>query len=287
MTPPLAHAALMALDLPELRRRLAVHKAARPGNPFSAAMGPWMADKDALAFAIERKEGEAASPPFFITVPPQPMEGLRVQPELDFYAMTPTRRHVRPEPSPDPDEEPMPTKNPPRPAGDPQERLAQLLGRLHHNEETKNAGAAYVTRADIRKHCAVHGLEVPEEARKRSVPPPTAAQRPKLPKVKRIDSTAPAPATATLETATPAASAEQRATTPRAPSAAHPVAQGTAQSSVPTHPAARIRALRSQALDILPDLEDLTPDQARDVRRELGLLSETLVLGSHLSERSA
>ncbi len=286
MTPPLAHADLMTLGLPELRRRMAEHKAARPEDPFSRGMAPWMADKAALAFAIERKEGEAASPPFFITVPPQPMEGLRVQPELDFTAMTPTRRHVRPEPIPDSDEVPMPTKNPPRAAGDPQERLAQLMERLARNYAAKNAGAAYVTRADIRKHCGAHGLEVPEAARKRSVPPPTAAQRPKLPKVKEIDSTAPAPATATHGTATPVASAEQRATTPRARSVAHLVAKGAAQSAVPT-PSARIRALRSQALDILPELEDLTPEQAREVLTELSLLSETLVLGSHLSERSA
>lgn len=281
------HATLMALDLPELRRRLAEHKAARPADPFAPGMAKWMTDKDALAFAIDRKEGEAASPPFFITVQPQPMEGLRVQPELDFYAMTPTRRHERPEPSPDPDEEPMPTKNPPRPAGDPQERLAQLLARLHHNEETKNAGAGYVTRADIRKHCAAHGLEVPEEARKRSVPPPTVAQRPKLPKVKATEHPEGDPAK--LEMA--------RSIAKPTPSFAAGMAEmarrgclvapfGVDPGAAPT-PAARIRALRSQALDILPDLEDLTPDQARDVRRELGLLSETLVLGSHLSERSA
>ena len=287
MTPPLAHAALMALDLPELRRRMAAHKVARPGDPFSAAMGPWMADKAALAFAIERKEGEAASPPFFITVQPQPMEGMRVQPELDFYAMTPTRRHERPEPSPDPDEEPMPTKNPPRPAGDPQERLAQLLARLHHNEETKNAGAAYVTRADIWKHCAAHGLEVPEEARKRSIPPPTAAQRPKLPKVRAAEHPEGDPAklemARSIAKATPSFAAGMAEMARRGCLVAP---FGGDLGAAPT-PAARIRALRSQALDILPELEDLTPEQAREVRTELSLLSETLVLGSHLSERSA
>ena len=285
MTALLDHATLMALDLPELRRRLVVHQAARPADPFDRGMAEWIDTKGAIAFAIERKEGEMRSPAFTITVPPQPIEGLRVQPELDFDRMTPTRRHARPLSN----EDPMPTKTPPRPAGDPQERLTQLLARLHHNEETKNAGAAYQTRGDIRKHCAAHGLEVPEEARKRSVPPPTSAQRPNLPKKQESD------ATARLRTKQevpkdPCPRCGEPWECHRADGEGAPVCQadlGTSTALSLSSPAARIRALRSQALDILPDLEDLTEDQARDVRRELGLLSETLVLGSHLSERSA
>lgn len=49
---------------------------------------------------------------------------------------------------------------------------------------------------------------------------------------------APAPATATHGTATPAAPAAQRATTPRAQGAAHPVAQGAVKPATPTNQAA-------------------------------------------------
>ena len=50
-------------------------------------------------------------------------------------------------------------------------------------------------------------------------------------------------------------------------------------------PAARIRALRSQALEILPQLEDLDAEGALAANEEMDLLAKTLVLGGHLIAR--
>ena len=234
MTTGPSHAELMALDLPELRRRLAEIKGARPAQPYTPAWAEWAIQKDNLAFALECKEGELRSPAFTITVPAKPMEGLRVQPELDFKCMTPTRRHVRPQPLP---EEPMPQP------------------RKYHTPEEKR------------------------DAKKRR-------QREWLAKKRAEKSAAPPPATAPHASASPEAPADTRATTPRARSVAQPVAQGAQAPAYPTPEAAqRLRGLRSQALDLLPNLEDLSLEAAREAHDELDVLAQTLVLAGKLIAR--
>ncbi len=263
MTIP-SHASLMALELPELRRRLVAHLGARP-DPFDAGMAEWIDTKGALTFAIDRKEGELRSPAFFITVPRQPMEGLALKTEIKLHAGRPTGARRAPIHS---DEVPMPRPTPPPP-----ERLEALQNRLATAATPK---AASIVRMQIRRHCDAHGLPLPPEA---------ALQADCCPKGYRR-TTAPAPATAPHASASPVAPAEHGAEPPRAQGAAHRPAPGAGEPA-PTHSpaAARIRALRSQALEFLPELEDLTPEEATRAHEEMDLLAQTLVLGGKLIGR--
>jgi hypothetical protein len=157
---------------------------------------------------------------------------------------------------------------------DPQQKCDALLGRL---KAARKAGKPYHKLAHaLRAHCAEQGLPLPDEARLRNHPR-TAAK---------------APATAPHASASPAASAAHRAEAPRAQGAAQPPAQGAGEPQAPasiplahTPAAARIRALRSQALDLLPDLEDLEQDAAKAAHEEMDLLAEALVLGGKLIAR--
>ena len=209
---------------------------------------------------------------------------------------TPARPQVRPRPSlvspstqtipaaPAALEVPMPRKTPP-----PAERLEVLRKRLAGCSNRKAEGLA---RMAIRKHCEAHGLPVPPEA---------AIVRDSC--LKKFRKTAAkAPATAPYASASPVSKAAKGAGTPGAPSAAHHPAQGAGELHAPAPkldlpPAvvvveaasgsapAYIRALRSQALEMLPLLEDLDPTEAAAAHDEMDTLAKVLVLGGVLIAR--
>jgi hypothetical protein len=139
---------------------------------------------------------------------------------------------------------------------EPKARLAKMLTKL---KDLEAAGKKTdCKRNEIRRHCTTHGLEIPGNcARKPMGNPKWLKPKPEVPTPHQV------------------AAAPPEAAAPRA--------------EVPTAgPAASLRALRSQALDLLPTFEDLDQEAARACREEMDLLAETLVLGGHLiSRRSA
>ncbi len=183
-------------------------------------------------------------------------------------------------------EKPMSTPQP-----SPEARLGQLMTRLHENAKTGTVAAASLTRVAIRKHCAAHGLPVPEEAQIRRDCAPLQYRK----------SAAKAPATAPKASASPGSKAAKRAGAPSAQGAAQPSAQvGPGHDLGPTHPlppgiiiqygelpdpALRLQGIRRLALDLLPELESLTPEQARAAHYEMDLLAQALVLGGKLIAR--
>lgn len=158
----------LALDLPELRRRQEAHQATRPTDPFAKAMQTWMQTKDRITFAIELKEAEARQKPFYITVPPQPIE-RPVQPLLRLRKAKPSTQEVRHADSPGKagaagalaNEVPMPRANPAH-HHNPQARIEHLLERLR--AATKKGEKLYWAQQEIRDLCKAHGMEIPPEA---------------------------------------------------------------------------------------------------------------------------
>lgn len=198
----------------------------------------------------------------------------------------PARPQVRPWPAP----ASLPIKT--IPTAPVAERLEVLQKRL---AATSTPRAAGIARMEIRKHCEAHGLPVPPEA---------ALVRDSCPKKFR-KTAAKAPATAPHASASPVSKAAKGAGTPGAPSAAHHPAQGAGEPHAPAPhmafgrqlmwemgdlgapPAAalRLRALRSQALELLPELEDLSAEAAQLAHDEMDLLAQTLVVGGKLIAR--
>jgi hypothetical protein len=167
-------------------------------------------------------------------------------------------------------EVPMPRKTAPA-----AERLEVLQKRL---AATSTPRAAGIARMEIRKHCETHGLSVPPEA---------ALVRDSCPKKFR-KTTAPAPGAqgTTHPEGDPAQLAEARRLLMPTPAGMAEPYQRLVEHFSPEGPApARIRALRSQALELLPLLEDMDPAQATAAHDEMDLLAQTLVLGGKLIAR--
>jgi len=173
----------LALDLAELRRRLEEHKATRPVDLFGKEMQTWMKTKDRLLFAIELKEAEASQKPFFITVPPQPIEHP-VQPLLRLrQAKSSSTQEVRHADSPGKagapgallSEVPMPRANPAS-HHNPQARVEHLTERI--KAAAQKGEKCYWAQQEIRDLCRAHGLEVPSEAIGRRTKGPGAAPQP-------------------------------------------------------------------------------------------------------------
>jgi hypothetical protein len=183
---------------------------------------------------------------------------------------------------------PDPTKPGPR-TPPPADRLADLVA--HHAQllAADEPSAAGQVRLRIRKLCATHGLAVPEVASKRPQSTPYKERKPRKARGPRLSSASPAPATAPHASASPEVAAATGAAAPRAHGAAQLAVLGATAPTLPTPAAAgRLRALRSQALEILPLLEDLSPDEAAAAHTEMDLLAKVLVLGGEfLVRRSA
>ncbi|HCZ33442.1 MAG TPA: hypothetical protein DHV93_08295 [Holophagaceae bacterium] len=212
------------------------------------------------------------------------LEGQAVPERPRLTLPTPPRR-----PDPPPTPEPKPAapaaqeKPMARPNSAPQARLATLMERLVTNLAEKKAKAASITRMNIRRHCEADGLPMPEEA---------AIQVDSCPKKFRTGGTVkipagggslrsmPARALLADEVAGPLERAEEPARVDLPPAI-----KAVYFYDERTPAAARIRALRSQALDLLPDLEDLEQDAAKAAHEEMDLLAEALVLGGKLIAR--
>lgn len=130
-------------------------------------------------------------------------------------------------------------------------RLQELLD-LHAQHHTAgNPGAAGLTRMRIRRHCEFNGLPIPEVAIKRPTTTPYKDRKKPAPK--------------THEAWQRGLSAFMRYGPPSA--------------------AARLRALRSQAIEVLELLEDLNPAEAQAARDELTTLTKVLTLSGELIAR--
>ena len=189
---------------------------------------------------------------------PLPASSIRPEAPAPAAAPAPSPIHAA---APAAQESPMP-----RAPEIPTARLATLLERLKGNLAAKKGKAAGITRMSIRRHCALHGLPMPPEA---------AIQADTCPRKFRKD---PKPVR------TMPASVKAARDFPGAPFAGR-MMQQVGDLGAPSSAAARLRALRSQMLEVLPELEDLEPEAARLAHEELRLLSEALVLGSHIIDR--
>lgn len=163
-------------------------------------------------------------------------------------------------------------KTPPTTLTDPKQVLDHLLARL--DKATKRGSKISSICHEIRTHCRLTGLQVPKEAQKKPMGRHKAGQ----------------PQTEAYQPARPAAKTEP-AHVEFGRKLVVQIADKLAIDPAwidPTHSstaAARIRALRSHALEVLPALEDLEPQAALDARVEMDLLAQTLVLGGHLIAR--
>lgn len=160
----------------------------------------------------------------------------------------------------------------------PQARLQQLLDRMRRNDEAGKAPAASLTRLDIRKHCAMTGLEVPAEAAVR----PSPVIKPKAEKsgTKKAQRKAARKAVAAdpgrlerpLEAAIDLGRAIER----------H-VAKPTPMADVTT----RLRGIRRQVWLLMADLEGLTPEQVQALTAELEVLEQATHQAHQLALRAA
>lgn len=160
-------------------------------------------------------------------------------------------------------ETPMPKKTP-------QACLATKLARLARlRAEGRQTEVTNLT-SDIRIYCKVNDLPVPPEAEKQRGAGKAPGQTP--------PSSQPKAASEPLRLALkdvgihiPASPAE---------------AEGMRAAITPTL-AARFRALRAQALDLLPECEGLTPEEAKAAEKEIDLLADVLALGVRLTQAVA
>jgi|GEM_PF-5231391 len=159
---------------------------------------------------------------------------------------------------------------------EPRAKLAKMLLDLAALTEPGNVQDN--KRYEIRKHCKVHGLEVPESCAKKPMGNPiwraTKAQKG-------------SPIDTAIRVIQSIAAPTEQANPEDLVRVSYDEGKPTEPSDAPIHhsAAASLRALRSQALDLLPRLEDLTTEGARACREEMDLLAETLVLGGHLINR--
>lgn len=128
------------------------------------------------------------------------------------------------------------------------ERLKTKLVRLRRMEAEGNKTKARQIASEIRFLCGAEGLPVPEEAAYRQTHGHAGAPAPSIPG----------------ELGAPPA--------PFGFEAGH-------------GPIAQIRQLRSLALDMLPALQDLSPEAAAEAHDEMDLLAQTLVLGGKFIAR--
>ncbi|WP_257311168.1 hypothetical protein [Geothrix fuzhouensis] len=162
-------------------------------------------------------------------------------------------------------ETPMPKKTP-------QACLATKLARLARLQAEDRQIEVYKLTSDIRTYCKVNGLPVPVEAERKNRAQAQASVQPKA---------SSEPMRLALKDA--------GIHVPGSPAEAEAMREDLSHRLAVTSPevAARFRALRSQALDLLPSCEGLTPDEAKATEREIGLLAEVLTLGVRLAQAVA
>lgn len=169
----------------------------------------------------------------------------------------------------------VPVEKPTMPAKlNPHEKLRHLQDRLAQAGKAGKNPYRHKLQHQIRALCTVEGWPIPPEAEKTTPEGRSAIGKAAHPKYRK--------AGATEVPAQPPFSIHPDAMKfPGAPFARR-MMQQMGDLGAPPSTAMRIRALRSQALDLLPELEDLSHDSASVVEVEMGLLAETLALGGKL-----
>jgi len=152
----------------------------------------------------------------------------------------------------------------------PKEKLDQMLAALKELSDRglKTSGKRF----EIRSHCAKYQLEIPQVALKQEPIPPAVK---KAGKGKG----------ATHQVLVPKSQAPAAEDAGCASEDLGPGWLKVDFSTAGAGPVAKIRALRSLALEILPELEDLDQEGARKVSDEIDLLAKVLVLGAELMGR--
>jgi hypothetical protein len=185
-------------------------------------------------------------------------------------------------------ETPMPKPHPAVSTASPEELLDTLLAKLSNataeaftaldkSAFIKARGRVYLHRNEIAKLVKAHGLEEP--------------QLPKVP----TNPWAFAPGKVT-ERPTTQDAPPQQLEVPSAPDPAMPHEAAPIRPIEPLHPAseqglpeaaARIRALRAQALEVLPLCQGLTYEAGRVVHREVDLLADVLAMADRLAREAS
>ncbi len=256
-------------DLAELEGTPAPPRATKA--PLRATKAPLSATKPPIRLSSPRK--------------PQPADAQEVaeppQPEV-LPALPVKKKHMGPTPL------------------DPQAKLAKMLaGLLALRAAGKKTDSK---RHEIRAHCKAHGLVVPDEAHRLPMGNPRwlkdkPQMLPHQVAVEPPEDSVPVPGFEDLDQEAVRACREEMDLPAEtlmlasAPGLVHsdpkpaPMLRSKVDESRIGGPASSLRALRSQALDLLPAFEDLDQEAARACREEMDLLAETLVLGGHLINR--
>lgn len=165
----------------------------------------------------------------------------------------------------------------PMPKKTPQACLATKMARLARLQTEGSQVEVTKLRSDIRIYCKVNQLPVPPEAEKRRSGVKSPSQKGGIERKHPQAEAPPEPLRLALKDAgihVPGSSAEaesMRAALDRAyPAMLPPVA-------------ARFRALRTQAVDLLPLCDGLEPEEAAAVRHQIDLLAEVLATGNRLA----
>ena len=153
---------------------------------------------------------------------------------------------------------------------DPSARIEHLVKRI--KDATKKGEKLYWAQQEVRDLCQAHGLEIPPEAqKKRGIKQDAPPQQ--------------------LESAASAGGPVQpdpkpSATEPQA--LVQPLAPAAPEKLLPLpEAAARFRALRNQALELLPMCQGLSREEAAAVEHQIDLLADVLAVGVRLAHEVA
>jgi hypothetical protein len=246
---------LMTLDLDQLRHLLVEHQAHRPIDVFVPEMKPWMARKDQLRFHIDLKEGIEARA---WKDAPGPAHGWTEAAAQEVGKITKVET-ILPTGATKP---PVPATKPPVPATEPLESVTAAVAAEETSMPAHKKRLTPKEKAEAKKRYQRAWYDR-NKAKQQDAHPHQLRTKAKEVSVRQPKRE--------LASESPARIGQ------------HELPEGVVFLPVlPNAPAAKIRALRSLALELLPQLEDLDPEAARAVETEMCLLAETLALGGKL-----
>lgn len=156
----------------------------------------------------------------------------------------------------------MPRANPSH-HRNPQDRIEHLVERIQ--AATRKGEKLYWAQQEVRDLCQAHGLEVPPEAQKRE----RGTTKQDAPPHHLQD-----------------ALGQEGAMQPE-PKPALPVQAAPERLQPLPEVAGRFRALRTQALELLPLCQGLSGEEAKAVERQIDLLADVLAVGVRLAHEVA
>lgn len=173
----------------------------------------------------------------------------------------------------------------PMPKKTPQACLTTKLARLGRLQAEGRQIEVNKLTSDIRTYCKVNQLPVPSEAEKRRSGPKNPSQKGRLERKHRQGLPVPdeSPHSGIATSPNPPRLVGPRAILAQREAMAALPKSGEHQLSLIPSVADRFRALRTQAVDLLPLCDGLEPEEAAAVRHQIDLLAEVLATGNRLA----